>query len=83
MQIAVSDFIVNDGLCFKRSYLFVIPRPAASLFGKEEQDLSLELVEAVSVHEAALVAVGAVADHLHRLAPIRDLRAQASHLLWK
>ena len=45
-----------------------------------EDDL-LVLVEALGVHEPALVAVRAVAVHLHHVAPVHDLGAEAGHLL--
>ena len=61
--------------------LFVIPRSPATLFGEEVEDDLLVLVEALGVHEPALVAVRAVAGHLHHVAPVHDLGAEAGHLL--
>ena len=60
-------------------YLFFIPRPAPPLFGEKLWNQSLELVEALGVHEPGLVAVGAVADHLLHPAPVHDLRLQTGN----
>ena len=62
--------------------LFVIPRSPAALFGEKVENYLLVLVEALGVHKPALVAVGAVAGHLHHVAPVQDLGAEAGHLLW-
>ena len=59
--------------------LFVIPRSPASLLTEEVEDDLLVLVEALCVHEPTLVAVGAVADHLHHVAPVHDLAAFAGY----
>ena len=61
--------------------LFVIPSSPSSLFAEEVEDDLLVLVEALCVHEPALVTVGAVADHLHHVAPVQDLAAFAGHFL--
>ena len=61
--------------------LFVIPSSPSSLFAEEVEDDLLVLVEALCVHEPALVTVGAVADHLHHVAPVHDLAAFAGHFL--
>ena len=75
--LAVSDFL-SDSLS---TDLFVIPRSPAALFGEEVEDDLLVLVEALGVHEPALVAVRAVAGHLHHVAPVHNLGAEAGHLL--
>ena len=59
--------------------LFVIPRSPAALFGEEVKDDLLVLVETLGGHAAALVAVRAVADHLHHVAPVHDLAAFAGY----
>ena len=61
--------------------LFVIPSSPSSLFAQEVEDDLLILVEALCVHEPALVTVGAVADYLHHVAIVHDLAAFAGHFL--